>query len=56
MSSDLEGSNGRTEKVAEALPSIVPIPGVATSKPLLEDFVFFANAQRAAERQLDGTM
>jgi hypothetical protein len=30
-------------------------PGASTRKPQLEDFVFFASAQRSAERKEDGT-
>jgi hypothetical protein len=45
----------QTEKIEEALPSNPSIDlGGSKSRPRIEDFVFFAAAQRAAERWEDG--
>jgi hypothetical protein len=47
----------QTDKIEEALPSRTNSdPGGLKHKPLIEDFVFFAAAQRAADREEDGVM
>ena len=55
LAPDLQRRNEQTEKIEEALPSQTSSDvGSLRVKPRLEDFVFFAAAQREAEREADG--
>lgn len=55
-SKEVEVDDGKFKDDAEA--AISPAPsqelGIKPSKAKLEDFIFFANAQRIAERNQDG--
>jgi hypothetical protein len=55
LAPDVERINEQTEKIEEALPyHTYGELGALKHKPQIEDFVFFAAAQRAAEREQDG--
>jgi hypothetical protein len=57
LAPSLEGIEEQKVKIEEASPSSTYSDlGALSHKPQLEDFVFFATAQRAAERKEDGAM